>query len=149
MGRGPIGVYPALTCKPENAAGKLIQWQPSSLKNKKGPGGSSCKSSQLLLSCVRRFVACPQNLPHPRPRRNLPRTSSSLLKPFMESAEFHAVLDRRISSQDANREVLADIFDPTALANGADAERNRFVEGFGGHLCRVLDAFCIADGDAA
>jgi hypothetical protein len=59
------------------------------------------------------------------------------------------VLDRRISRQHANREVLADILDPTALADRPEPESHSFVKAFSGYLCRVLDSFKIADGDAA
>src|SRR5438445_2555737 len=90
-----------------------------------------------------------QNLPHPRPRRNVPRTSSSLLKPFMEGTEFHGVLDRRISRQDANREVLADVLNPSALADRPQPERDGFIEAFGADFGAVLDSFCIPDADAA
>lgn len=67
----------------------------------------------------------------------------------MECTEFHSVLDRCISRQDANREVLPDFFDPTALANRPEPERHGFVEAFCGDLSRVLDSFGIADRDAA
>jgi hypothetical protein len=43
-----------------------------------------------------------------------------LLKPFMKLTKFHGMLDRRISGQDANHEVLADVLDPTALADGPE-----------------------------
>jgi len=59
------------------------------------------------------------------------------------------VLDRRISGQDSDREVLADILYPTALADRSEPERDRFIEAFGGYFSRVLDPFGIADGDAA
>jgi hypothetical protein len=64
-------------------------------------------------------------------------------------AEFNAVLDGRISGQDADRKVLVDIFDPTALADRPQPERDGFIEAFGSHFSRVLDSFGIADGDAA
>ena len=59
------------------------------------------------------------------------------------------MLDRRISSQDANREILADVLRPTALADRSETERNGFIEAFGGDFGAVLDSFGIADGDAA
>lgn len=59
------------------------------------------------------------------------------------------MLDRRISGQYPNREVLSDIFNPTALANRPQPERDRFIEAFGGYFSRVLDPFKIADSDAA
>src|SRR5690242_9175825 len=90
-----------------------------------------------------------QNLPHPRPRRDFPRTSSSLLQPFVKFTEFYRVLDRRISRQDANCEILADVFDPTALSDRPEPERNRFIKAFGADLGAVLDSFGITDGDAA
>ena len=51
------------------------------------------------------------------------------------------MLDRRISRQDANCEVLADILDPAAVADGPQSERNRFIEAFGGYLGSMLDSF--------
>jgi hypothetical protein len=72
-----------------------------------------------------------------------------LFEPHMKRTEFDAVLDRRIPRQDANREILADVFDPTALPDGSQPERDGFIEAFGGDFCRVLDSFGIADGDAA
>ncbi len=84
-----------------------------------------------------------ENLPHPRPRRNLPWTAPAFFEPFVECAEFHAVLDWRISRQDANREVLADVFDPITLANRPEAERHGFVEAFSSDLGCVLDPFPI------
>ena len=96
----------------------------------------------------KRFVQ-PQNLAHPSPRRNLPRTSCRLFKPLVKRTEFHGVLDRRISGQDFYREILPGIFDPTALANRLEPERDRFVEAFGANFGAVLDSFGIADGDPA
>ena len=55
----------------------------------------------------------------------------------------------RIPRQDANREILADILDPTALTDCTEPERYRFVEAFSGDFGAVLDPFSIADGDAA
>jgi hypothetical protein len=71
-----------------------------------------------------------QNLTHPRPRCNLSRTSSALLKPFMKRPEFHAVLDRRISRQHTDCEVLSNVLDPTALADCPQAQRDRFIKNF-------------------
>lgn len=67
----------------------------------------------------------------------------------MKRTEFHAVLDRRISCQNPDREVLADILDPSALADRTKPERNRFVETFGADFGAVLDSFRTADADAA
>jgi hypothetical protein len=67
----------------------------------------------------------------------------------MKRTEFHSVLDRRIPRQNANREIVADLRDPSALADRTESERDRFIEAFGGYLCRVLDSFGIADADAA
>ena len=67
----------------------------------------------------------------------------------MERPEFHGVLDRRIPRQDADCEVLADIFDPATLANRSQPECDRFVKAFGSDFGAVLDSFGIADGDAA
>jgi hypothetical protein len=67
----------------------------------------------------------------------------------MECTEFHGVFDRRISGQDANGEVLADILDPTTLADRLEPKRDRFIEAFGSDFGAVFDSFCIADGDAA
>ena len=66
-----------------------------------------------------------------------------------ECPEFHAVLDRRIFRQDANREVLSDVLDPGALANRPQPERNGFVKAFSGNFGTVLDSFGIADANAA
>ncbi len=87
--------------------------------------------------------------PAPRPRRNLPRTSAALFQPLMKCVEFHRVLDRRISRQYAIYEILADVFNPTALADRTERERNGFIETFSGYFGRVLDSFGIADGDTA
>jgi hypothetical protein len=38
------------------------------------------------------------------------------------------MLDRRVSGQDSDREILADILDPTALADGPQPERDGFME---------------------
>jgi hypothetical protein len=83
------------------------------------------------------------------PRRNSPRTSSALLKPFVKCTEFHAVLDRRVPRQNADREVLADILDPRALADRPQPESDGFVEAFGGDFSAVLDSFGIVDTEAA
>ena len=84
-----------------------------------------------------------QNLAHPRPRRYIPRTSRGPFEPLVKRPEFHSVFDRRISGQDANRKVLADVLDPTALTDRTQAERNRFVKAFGSHLGAVLDSLGI------
>ena len=76
-------------------------------------------------------------------------TSRWLFKPFVKLTKFHSVLDRRIPRQDANREVLADVFDPAALADGLQPKRKRFVKRFGSDLGAVLNPFGIADRDAA
>jgi len=67
----------------------------------------------------------------------------------VKCTEFQSVLDRCISRQNSNREILADVLDPTALADRPEPERNGFVEAFSGYFGRVLDPFQIADGDAA
>jgi hypothetical protein len=67
----------------------------------------------------------------------------------MKCKEFDGVLDGRISRQDADREVLADILYPAGLTDCPQPERNRFIEGFGSNFSSVLNAFEIADGDAA
>ena len=67
----------------------------------------------------------------------------------MECAELYAVLDRRVSGQDANREVLADVLNPAALANRTEPQGDCFVEAFGCDLGGVLDSLSIADRDAA
>lgn len=67
----------------------------------------------------------------------------------MKRTEFHTVLDRRVSRQDSDREVLADVFDPTALADRSEPKRNRFVKTFGSDFRRMLNSFRIADANAA
>jgi len=67
----------------------------------------------------------------------------------MKFAEFYGVLDRRISRQNSNCKVLADVLNPTALANRAQPERDRFIEASGRHFGRMLDPFKVADRDAA
>jgi hypothetical protein len=67
----------------------------------------------------------------------------------MKRTEFHSVLDRRVPRQDANCEVLADIFDPSTLADRPQPERDGFIEAFGADFGAVLDSFGIADADAA
>jgi len=67
----------------------------------------------------------------------------------MESSELHRVLDGRIARQDPDRKVLADVLDPTALADRTKPERDCFVKAFGTDLGGVLDSFGIADRDAA
>jgi hypothetical protein len=67
----------------------------------------------------------------------------------MKRTEFHAVLDRRVSGQDSNGEVLADVLNPTALADRPQAKRDRFIEALGSNFSRVLDSFGIADSHAA
>ena len=67
----------------------------------------------------------------------------------MECTEFYSVLHWRISGQNSDSEVLADVLCPVALSDRTKAEGHRFIEAFGGDLCRVLDPFGIADGDAA
>ena len=59
------------------------------------------------------------------------------------------MLDRRISGQHSDCEVLADLLDPTALQDRTEPERNRFIEALGGYLGCVLNSFGIADRDAA
>jgi hypothetical protein len=44
--------------------------------------------------------------------------------------EFHCVLDWRVSGQHANREVLADVLDPIALADRPQAQRDRLIKAF-------------------
>src|SRR5579862_3628044 len=90
-----------------------------------------------------------QNLSHPSTSRNLSWAPSTLLKPFMERTELYRVFDRRISRQHSDRKVLADVFDPAALADRPQPKRDRFIEAFGRHFSRVLDSFGIPDGDAA
>jgi hypothetical protein len=91
----------------------------------------------------------------PKISRTRARTVTSLgllqcwFQPFGECTEFHRVLDRRVPRQDTNREVLADIFNPTALPDRTHPERDGFIEAFGANFGAVLDAFSIADGDAA
>ena len=67
----------------------------------------------------------------------------------LERPEFYSVLHWRISGQNSDSEVLADVLNPTALTDGPEPERDRFIEAFGGNLCCVLDPFGIANGDAA
>jgi hypothetical protein len=67
----------------------------------------------------------------------------------MERTEFHGVLDRRISRQHADCEVLANVFDPTALANRTEPQGDGFIEAFGADFGAVLDSFQIVDRDAA
>jgi hypothetical protein len=77
-------------------------------------------------------------VPDPSTRRNLPGAGTRGIP-----------LCARVSRQDSNCEVWADIFDPTALANRTEPESDRFIEGFGCDFGAVLDSFGIADGDAA
>ena len=67
----------------------------------------------------------------------------------MERPEFHGVLDRRIPRRNADCEVLADVFDPAALADGSESQCNRFVERFRCDFGAVLNTLSIADRDAA
>jgi hypothetical protein len=67
----------------------------------------------------------------------------------MKRTEFNGVLDGSIPRQDANREILADVLDPTALADGPEHECDGFIEAFSRDFGAVLDSFGIADGDAA
>ncbi len=60
-----------------------------------------------------------------------------------------AVVNRRTPRQDADRKILPDIFDPTALADRTKTESEGFREAFGADFGAVLDSFGIADGDAA
>ena len=66
----------------------------------------------------------------------------------MKFTEFYRVLDRRIPRQDSDRKVLADLLNPTALANRAEPESHSLVEGFRSDFGRVLDSLSIADRDA-
>ena len=56
----------------------------------------------------------------------------------MKWAEVYRVLDRRVSGQDLDTEVLPNVLDPTALADGPQPESDRFVRAFCRHSC--LDA---------
>lgn len=67
----------------------------------------------------------------------------------MEGAKFYRVLDGGIPRQDSDCEILADVFDPSALANRPEPERDGFIEAFSADFGAVLDAFSIADCDAA
>jgi hypothetical protein len=67
----------------------------------------------------------------------------------MKRTEFHRVLDRRISRQHSNAEILADILGPTALADRSEPEGNGFIKTFGTDFGTVLNSFGIADRDAA
>jgi hypothetical protein len=67
----------------------------------------------------------------------------------MKCPEFHAVLDPHVPRQDANRKVLTDVLNPSALADCPEPERDRFIEAFGSDLGAVLDTFRIADREAA
>ena len=64
----------------------------------------------------------------------------------MECTEFDRVLDRRISRQDSDCEVLADILDPTALSDRSQPECDRFIKALGGNFSSVLNSFSITDG---
>jgi hypothetical protein len=66
------------------------------------------------------IVMCAQNLPHASTRRNFSGAPARLFQPFRECPEFHRVLDRRISRQDSDREILTDILDLGALADGPE-----------------------------
>src|SRR5690242_14234451 len=90
-----------------------------------------------------------QNLAHPGARGDFPRGSSALLEPFVEGAKVHGVLHRSISRQNANCEVLIDALRPTGLPDGAQPERDRFIEAGGGDFRAVFDTFAIPDGHAA
>jgi hypothetical protein len=72
-----------------------------------------------------------------------------LFKPFVECAEFHRVLDGRVSGQDSDCEILADVLNPTALADRPEPEHDGFIEASGSDFGAVLDSFGIADADAA
>jgi hypothetical protein len=67
----------------------------------------------------------------------------------MKRPEFHSVFDRGIAGQNSNREIPTYVFDPTALADRLEPQRDRFVEAFSSDFGAVLDPFGIADGDAA
>jgi hypothetical protein len=106
-----------------------------SLRNGEDPPGLKCTPMTDNLLKVRPSILSfqsPQDLAHPRTRRNVPGASRRSVQPLAERTEFHRALDRRISCQDANREVLADILDPTALADRPEPQRDRFIEAFGG-----------------
>src|SRR5260370_585358 len=90
-----------------------------------------------------------QNLTYPSTSRYLPWGSSTFFKPFMECTEFYCVLDGCISRQHADCKVLADVFNPTALANRTEPERDRFIEAFGSDFGTVIDSFSISDSYAA
>jgi hypothetical protein len=63
--------------------------------------------------------------------------------------ECESVFYRRIPSQDTDREILADVLDPTALSDRPEPQRNRLIKAAGGNFRCVLDSFGIAEADGA
>jgi hypothetical protein len=113
----PTSVLPAENS--ENLAQSLGSASAASSASQRG----GCQSLPLWKSPPLFYFSANISRTHPRPRRNLPRTSSTLFEPFMECAELYRVLDGCVSGQDPNREILADILDPTALANRTEQTR--------------------------
>ena len=75
------------------------------------------------------------------PRHNFFGSFAGSIEPLVKLSERYRMLHRRVPYQHPDFEVLSEVFDPTALSDGFQPERDLLVQRVGCHLRRVLNSF--------